>query len=138
MVPPPKPEAASDETRYSETAYGPRTASMLAVVGAGPRSYGLSAAWAPGARAEPEAHEGGEGGERRERAAERVAPAAPGAGPGVVGVLVHDKASSLSRRAGGAARAPRTAPPGRPPRRISDPPMAGGATVATDRPARHR
>src|SRR5689334_17324195 len=48
MVPPPKPETTSEETEVCETAYGPRGASMLARVGAGPRSYGLSAACAPG------------------------------------------------------------------------------------------
>src|SRR5687768_3074297 len=45
MVPPPKPPTR-DDTVVSDTANGPRDASMLATVGAGPRSYGLAAAWA--------------------------------------------------------------------------------------------
>lgn len=43
MVPPPKPVAAREETEVWETAYGPRRASMLDWLGAGPRSYGLAA-----------------------------------------------------------------------------------------------
>ena len=49
MVPPPKPLALSDETVVWDTAYEPRDASMLCTVGAGPRSYGLLWAPAPGA-----------------------------------------------------------------------------------------
>ena len=49
MMPPPKPEALSDETVVCDVAYEPRLASMLRTVGAGPRSYGLVWAPAPGA-----------------------------------------------------------------------------------------
>jgi hypothetical protein len=46
MSPPPKPLALRRETLVWLIANGPLTASMLEVVGAGPRSYGLSAATA--------------------------------------------------------------------------------------------
>ncbi|GAA1521571.1 hypothetical protein GCM10009741_23310 [Kribbella lupini] len=47
-MPPPNP-ATVDETDVDEVANGPREASMLELLGAGPRSYGLSAAWLGGA-----------------------------------------------------------------------------------------
>jgi hypothetical protein len=40
IVPPPNPRAASDEIVLVLTEYGPRDASMLLLLGAGPRSYG--------------------------------------------------------------------------------------------------
>src|SRR3954447_20486112 len=45
MTPPPNPLTSGD-TFSVATANGPREASSAARVGAGPRSYGLSAAWA--------------------------------------------------------------------------------------------
>jgi hypothetical protein len=47
-MPPPKPDT-SDETDSWDVAKGPRVASRIALVGAGPLSKGLSAACAVGA-----------------------------------------------------------------------------------------
>ncbi|MET8348642.1 hypothetical protein [Micromonospora sp. NPDC005206] len=44
MTPPPKPVMLSEDTFCEDVANGPRLASRIAVVGAGPRSYGFSAA----------------------------------------------------------------------------------------------
>src|SRR3712207_6255398 len=49
MVPPPNPLTLERATVVWATANGPVAASMLALVGAGPRSYGLTAPVAPSA-----------------------------------------------------------------------------------------
>src|SRR3982750_2726363 len=53
MSPPPNPRAVSADTEVCVTANGPRVAWMLVWVGAGPRWYEVSAAWADGTRVIP-------------------------------------------------------------------------------------
>src|SRR5687767_11166734 len=53
MTPPPKPETLSEETLCWAVANGPRLASRIAVVGFGPRSYGLAACAAVAPVSEP-------------------------------------------------------------------------------------
>ena len=63
MTPPPKPVTLSEDTLCEDVANGPRLASRIAVVGAGPRSYGLGGLGGAG-RSGQDAAGGQDGGQR--------------------------------------------------------------------------